>query len=94
MESMRHGCTVLRERCVVGITPNAARMRQFVEQSIGVVTALVPEIGYEMASEIALSAQESGRSVYELVLERKLMTRDELDQLLNPVRMAGATSKS
>jgi aspartate ammonia-lyase len=90
MESMRNACTVLRERCVIGITANAERMRWFVEHSIGVVTALVPEIGYETATEIARTAQESGRSVYELVLEQKLMTREELDRALNPARMAGA----
>ena len=88
-ETLRNGCIVLRERCVDGITPNPARMRQFVEQSIGIVTALSPTIGYEKASAIAKQALESGRGVYELVLEQKLLSRNELDRLLNPDAMTG-----
>jgi aspartate ammonia-lyase len=51
------------------------------------VTALVPVIGYEAATDIARAALQSGRGVFELVLERGLMTREELDQLLNPEAM-------
>ncbi len=85
--SMRNACVVLRERCVDGITANADRMRHFVEQSIGIVTALSPVIGYERATEIAKTALESGKGVYDLVLERKLLTRQELDRILDPERM-------
>lgn len=60
----------------------------FVEQSIGVVTALVPLLGYETTTEIA-RALESGRGVYDLVCERGLMTREQLDHLLNPAAMTG-----
>jgi aspartate ammonia-lyase len=89
IETLRNGCDVLRERCVDGITANPARMRQFVEQSIGIVTALVPAIGYDKATAIAKEAQDSGRGVYELVLERKLLSREQLDRLLNPDAMIG-----
>ena len=64
-------------------------MRQFVEHSIGIVTALVPAIGYENATAIAKEALESGRGVYDIVLERKLLSRAELDRLMNPDAMAG-----
>src|SRR5687767_12068378 len=90
MESLRNACVVLRERCVLGITANPDRMRWFVENSIGIVTALVPTIGYETATEVARTALDSGRSVYDLVMERGLMTRAELDRALDPERMAGA----
>jgi aspartate ammonia-lyase len=90
MESLRNACVVLRERCVVGITANAERMHEFVENSIGIVTALVPTIGYETATEIARAALETGRNVYDLVMERGLMTREELERALNPERMAGS----
>jgi aspartate ammonia-lyase len=90
MESLRNACVVLRDRCVVGITANAERMHEFVENSIGIVTALVPTIGYETATEIARAALETGRNVYELVMERGLMTREELERALNPERMAGS----
>jgi aspartate ammonia-lyase len=89
IETLRNACIVLRERCVDGITPNPSRMRQFVEHSIGVVTALVPRLGYESASAIAKEALESGRGVYDLVLEKNLLSRDELDRLLNPDAMTG-----
>jgi aspartate ammonia-lyase len=62
-------------------------MRQFVEHSIGIVTALLPMLGYEKATEIAKDALESGRGVYELVCERGLMTREELDRALDPEAM-------
>ncbi|MEP6620410.1 MAG: aspartate ammonia-lyase [bacterium] len=85
--AMTNACTVLRERCITGITANPDRMRQFVEQSIGIVTALVPVIGYEASTEIARDALASGRGVYELVMERGLLTRAQLDQALNPEAM-------
>ena len=85
--SLTNACTVLRERCVNGITANPDRMRQFVEQSIGIVTALVPVLGYEASSDIARDALASGRGVYELVLERGLLTREQLDHALNPEAM-------
>ena len=89
IETLRNACVVLRERCVDGITANPARMRHFVEQSIGIVTALVPAIGYESASAIARQALESGRGVYDIVLERGLLSREALDRLLNPDSMTG-----
>jgi aspartate ammonia-lyase len=89
INTLRNGCVVLRQRCVERITANPARMRHLVEQSIGVVTALVPSIGYENATSVAKEALESGRGVYELVLERKLLSREQLDRLLNPDAMTG-----
>ena len=89
LSAMTNACTVLRERCIVGITANPDRMRMFVEQSIGIVTALVPVIGYEASTEIARDALATGRGVYELVMERGLLTREQLDRALNPERMAG-----
>jgi aspartate ammonia-lyase len=89
VETLSNACVVLQERCVEGITANPARMRHFVEHSIGIVTALVPIIGYENATVIAKDALETGRGVYDLVLERGLMKRDALDRALNPELMIG-----
>ena len=89
ISALTNACTVLRERCINGITANPDRMRQFVEQSIGIVTALVPVLGYEASTVIARDALASGRGVYELVMERKLLTREQLDQALNPEAMTG-----
>jgi aspartate ammonia-lyase len=89
ISEMRNACVVLRERCVQGITANADRLRYFVEHSIGVVTALVPAIGYERATQVAKEALDSGRGVYDVVREKGLLTRQELDRLLNPEAMTG-----
>ena len=87
IDTLRIACIVLRERCVNGITANADRMRYFVEHSIGIVTALVPVLGYETATEIAKTALDSGRGVFDVVLERGLLTRNQLDTILNPAAM-------
>jgi aspartate ammonia-lyase len=93
IESLSNACAVLRERCVAGITPNADRMRHFVEHSIGIVTALVPVIGYEKSTAVAKQALDSGRGVYDILLEQKLLTREELDRLLNPEAMTAPRPK-
>ena len=69
-------------RCVSGIEANAARCESYVEQSISLVTALVPRIGYDRAATIARKAYESGRTVREVVLAEELLPPDELDQIL------------
>jgi len=90
IDSLRNACVVLRTRCVEGITANPDRMRRFVEESIGIVTALVPVLGYTASTEIAKEALESGRGVYEIVQARGLMTRERLDEVLNPFGMIGS----
>jgi aspartate ammonia-lyase len=82
-------CRILREKCVVGITANEEKMRAQVLQSIGLVTALVPALGYEKATMVAQAALASGRGVYELVLEQKLLSQKQLDALLDPDAMTG-----
>jgi len=86
-ESLAHlaaGCRTLGERCVRGITANRERARRFVDESTGLVTALNPIIGYAQASEIAREALATGRRVADLVLERGLLTREQLDAVLQP----------
>jgi aspartate ammonia-lyase len=65
-------------------------MRHFVEHSIGIVTALVPVIGYEQATSVAKEALESGKGVFDVVMSRGLLTREELERALDPVTMLGA----
>jgi len=81
---LQNGCDTLRERCVTGITANRERMAQTVRESIGLVTALNPYIGYSAASEVALEALATGRAVYDLVLEKKLLSKEQLDEILRP----------
>jgi len=90
IQTLDASCKVLRERCIEGITANPSRMRQFVEHSIGIVTALVPVIGYEHATSVAKEALESGLGVFDIVLARGLLTRDQLDQILDPASMVGS----
>ncbi len=87
MTNLARACKILQNRCIEGITANRDRMQHFVEQSVGVITALVPLLGYETTTGIAKEALETGRGVYDLVCERGLMTREQLDRLLNPATM-------
>ncbi len=90
MESMAilsNGMRTLADRCVSGISANAGRCRTMVEQSIGIVTALNPLLGYEQCSDLAREAARTEKGVYELVLEKKLLSRAELDALLAPESM-------
>ena len=81
---------MLDERCIQGITANEARCAQHVENSIGIVTALVPHIGYENASRIAGHALLSGSGVAELVKQEKLLSDEELAAILSPDTMVSS----
>ncbi|MFT5420340.1 MAG: aspartate ammonia-lyase [Candidatus Endobugula sp.] len=78
---------MLETRCISGITANEDRCRDLVNNSIGIITAISPYLGYENATRIAKAALETGRSVLDLVLEEKLMDEDELKQCLQPKNM-------
>lgn len=81
---LRNGCITLAERCVKGITANEERLNEHMTRSVGIVTALNPFIGYENASSVAKEAYTSNKSVTEIVLERGLLTKAELDEILKP----------
>ena len=78
---------MLRELCIDGITANEARCRELMENSIGLITALNPYIGYENATRIAKVALESGRGVLELVREEQLLDEATLADILRPENM-------
>ena len=84
---LKNACVTLATRCVSGITANEDRCRQFVQNSIGIVTALNPVIGYEKSASIAKEALKTGGSVYELVLQKGWLTKEKLDDLLSPANM-------
>jgi aspartate ammonia-lyase len=77
-------CRTLSERCVQGITANRERARRFLDESTALITALNPYIGYARSSEIAQEALATGRRVYDLVLEKGLMSREQLDEVMRP----------
>lgn len=84
-------CRTLTSRCIRGITANTEHLRQTVEQSIGLVTALNPYLGYAAATAIAQEALATGRGVAELVLQHGLLTQSQLQDLLSPERLANLT---
>jgi aspartate ammonia-lyase len=89
IEMLKNGMMTLKYKCIDGITANESRCRELVENSIGLITALNPVIGYELSTQIAKEALEKNRGVYELILEKKILTKDELDKLLAPENMIG-----
>ena len=80
----------LRTKCIEGITVNADHCYEMVKHSIGIVTALNPYIGYKNSTKVAKEALETGRSVYDLVLEHGLMTQEKLDEALDPKAMTAS----
>lgn len=84
---LKNGIQTLATRCVNGITANEDHLKLMVQNSIGLVTALVPKLGYEVCSSLAKEAMATNNSVYQLALDRKLMTQKELDAFLSPKRM-------
>ena len=81
------GMARLRTLCIDGITANEGHCLELVMGSIGIVTALNPTLGYENSARIAKRALKENRSVYDLVLEEGLLTKEELDKLLRPELM-------
>lgn len=87
IEMLKNGMKVLTNRCLAGITANEDHCRHTVQHSIGLVTALNPFIGYEASNMIAKEALETGGSVYELVLQKGLLSKEELERILAPENM-------
>lgn len=80
----------LTEKCVAGITANEERCRSLVEQSVGIATALCPQLGYKKSAEIAKTALKTKESVRDIVRGEHLMSDKELDRILDPVAMTEA----
>jgi len=82
-----NGIETLKYRCIDGITANEDVCRKHVENSIGLVTALNPILGYEKSSALAKEALETGKSLIELALEKNWLTKKELEEILAPENM-------
>lgn len=87
IDLMVNGMDTLRTRCVDGIIANKEHCISNVHNSIGVVTALNPVIGYKNSTKIAKEAMATGRSVYDLVLEHDILSKEDLDTILSPENM-------
>ncbi|MBL0716293.1 MAG: aspartate ammonia-lyase [Desulfosarcina sp.] len=87
MMILKNACITLTSRCITGITANREVCRGYVEGSIGLVTALNPVLGYEKSAAIAKEALKTGGNVYDLVLEKGWLSKEELDDMLRPENM-------
>ena len=87
IDLMVNGMDTLRTRCVDGIIANKEHCISNIHNSIGVVTALNPVIGYKNSTKIAKEAMATGRSVYDLVLEHDILSKEDLDTILSPENM-------
>ena len=87
IELLSRACRLLAERCVAGIEANTVRLRELVDTSITVVTALNPHIGYAAATSLAAEALASGRTVAALALDRKLLSNEQLERILSPANI-------
>ncbi len=79
----------LRVHCVDGITANVDVCRHYVEYSIGTVTALNPVIGYDKSTELAAEAMKTGRGILEIIREKKILSEQQIAEVLDPVAMTG-----
>lgn len=86
---LRRAARTLRVNCVTGITANEERLQNMVATSVGVITALIPVIGYAPASKLAKEALASNANVADLVVERGLLTREEVEAALQPKKLSG-----
>ncbi|MFB4164762.1 aspartate ammonia-lyase [Alteribacillus sp. JSM 102045] len=84
---LQNGLQVFREHAIVGISANVERCKEMVENSVGIITAINPHVGYETASRIAKEAINTGRSVREICLERDILSEEELDEILDAKEM-------
>ena len=82
------------EKCIRGLKPDEARCRELIEQSLAMVTALAPRIGYDAAAEIAKAAHAAGKTVRQVCLEKNILPPGELDELLDPRKQTGEEMQS
>lgn len=87
IDTLTYAVRTFIDNCVTGITANETRCRYLVENSIGIITAICPHVGYQKAADIAKKALKTGESVRALILQENLLTEEQLDHILDPVHM-------
>jgi aspartate ammonia-lyase len=87
IETLGNGVRTFRENLIVGVTANEERCKSLVDNSVGVITAIVPHVGYKNAAKIAKIAIKTGQPVREIALEEGLLSEEELDEILDPFAM-------
>lgn len=87
LKIMRNALDVFHRFALAGMEANRERCRMYVDKSFGVVTALNPHLGYDVAAQLVKEATATGMTIKELILERNLLTKEEMDVILDPVQM-------
>ncbi len=87
IDTLAYAVQTFVDNCVTGITANEGRCRYLVENSVGIITAICPHVGYQKAAEIAKTAMKTGESVRALILKEGLLNEKELDEILEPLHM-------
>ena len=89
-QSLLYNTSILfRTKCIDGITVNEKVLAHYMETTVGIVTALNPVLGYEKATELAKEAYKSGKGVLEIIREKKILTEQQIQELLDPVKLTG-----
>jgi len=78
---------IFNKKCIQGITVNESKCQDYAIRSLGIVTVLNPIIGYAKASEVVKESIETGKSVKEILLEKKIFSQNQLDEILSPLSM-------
>jgi aspartate ammonia-lyase len=86
---LQNGSLTLREKCIDGITVNEKTLERYMETTVGIVTALNPVLGYEKATELANEAYRTGKGILEIIREQKVLTEEQIRDLLDPVKLTG-----
>lgn len=87
IDTIAYAVNTFVDNCVIGITANETRCRYFVENSVGIITAICPYVGYQKAAEISKEAIKTGESVRKLIIEKGLLTKEQMDEIMDPVQM-------
>ena len=96
LESLKilgNGIETLRERCINGITANEEHCLESVRNSLGILTALSPYLGYEACSDLAKDALQNNCNILDLIIEKKLLSKEQLDLLTEPKNLVRAQLK-
>jgi aspartate ammonia-lyase len=78
---------LFRTKCIDGITLNEDQLEHYMQTTVGIVTALNPVLGYEKATELAKEAYDSGKGILEIIREKKLLTEQQIQDLLDPIKL-------
>jgi aspartate ammonia-lyase len=82
---------LFRKQCIDGITINDKTLQHYMDRSVGIVTALNPVLGYDKTTELAKEALQTNKGILELIREKKLLTEQQIKDLLDPVKLTSPT---